>query len=537
MENEKNKKNGENGESGALTQIASGGERVKATKRRNWGIVAALFVVAVVFWGANRTPSWPEAFETVDELPAIYPDYVGTTIPPNVAPLNFYVEEEGDRYLTSVSSKNGAKIVVSGRSAQFPLKKWRKLLEANVGETLVFDVFVQKDGKWARYRSVENKISADRIDPWLAYRLIEPGYEYGHRISLRQRNIETFEEADFFNNRALATSPCVNCHSFQNRETDRFLFHYRRVDAPPEGGTILVDGKKATKVSAKLEDAGISCSYPAWRPTGDLVAFSTNQTRQIFHLTSTQKIEVFDLLSDLAIFNAKTNELRRLTETNDLFETFPTWAPDGSALYYCAARVEPKAAASDVRGREDELGQRIDDFRYNVMKMSFDEKTGTFGVPETVVDAAARGRSALHPRISPDGRLLVWTEAASGTFPIWRPEADLFVKILATGEERALAEANGENSDSYHTFDSSGRWMVFSSRREDGLYTRLYFAQFDENGRTTKPFVLPQRDPLRNRRHFKSYNVPELITERIKIDEKTLIDAAARKTVPTKNVK
>ena len=226
-----------------------------------------------------------------------------------------------------------------------------------------------------------------------------------------------------------------------------------------------------------------------------------------------------------------------MTETNDVFETFPTWAPDGSALYYCAARVEPKAAASDVRGREDELGQRIDDFRYNVMKMSFDEKTGTFGAPETVVDAAARGRSALHPRISPDGRLLVWTEAASGTFPIWRPEADLFVKILATGEERALAEANGENSDSYHTFDSSGRWMVFSSRREDGLYTRLYFTQIDENGRATKPFVLPQREPLRNRRHFKSYNVPELITERIKIDEKTLIDAAARKTVPTKNIK
>ncbi|MBQ2791482.1 MAG: PD40 domain-containing protein [Thermoguttaceae bacterium] len=539
MENEKNKENGENVETTTSGQNRDGGEEGRRpAKRRSAFVVAAILgVVAVGFWTASRAPSLPEAFETVDKLPAIYPDYVGTTIPPNVAPLNFYVEEEGDRYLTSVYSKNGAKIVVSGRSAQFPLKKWRKLLEANVGETLVFDVYVQKDGKWTRYQSAENKISPDRIDSWLAYRLIEPGYEYGHRISLRQRNIEAFEESSFFNNRALATSPCVNCHSFQNRETERFLFHYRRVDAPPEGGTILVDGKKATKVSAKLEDAGISCSYPAWRPTGDLVAFSTNQTRQIFHLTSTQKIEVFDLLSDLAIFDAKKNELRRLTETNDVFETFPTWAPDGSALYYCAARVELKAAESDVRGREDELRQRIDDFRYNVMKMTFDEKTGTFGAPETVVDAAARGRSALHPRISPDGRLLVWTEAASGTFPIWRPEADLFVKNLATGEERARAEANGENSDSYHSFDSSGRWMVFSSRREDGLYTRLYFTHINEKGEATRPFVLPQREPLRNRRHFKSYNVPELITERINVDEKTLIDAAARKTVPTKNVK
>ncbi|MBR5243927.1 MAG: hypothetical protein IKW13_06815, partial [Thermoguttaceae bacterium] len=265
MENKKDGQRGENAETTALGQNRNGVEKERrSSKRRKALIVAAILGgVAIGFWGANRASSLPATFETVDKLPAIYPDYVGTTLPANVAPLNFYVEEEGDRYLTSVASKNGAKIVVSGRSAQFPLKKWRKLLEANVGETLVFDVYVQKSGKWTRYQRVENEISSDRVDPWLAYRLIEPGYEYGHRISLRQRNIETFEENDFFNNRALATSPCVNCHSFQNRETDRFLFHYRRVDSPPKGGTILVDGKKATKVSAKLEDAGISCSYPA----------------------------------------------------------------------------------------------------------------------------------------------------------------------------------------------------------------------------------------------------------------------------------
>ncbi len=539
MENEKNRESGENVETTALKQNRDGGEEGRQpAKRRNALVVAAILgVVAIGFWTANRAPSLPKAFETVDKLPVIYPDYVGTTIPPNVAPLNFYVEEEGDRYLTNVYSKNGAKIVVSGRSARFPLKKWRKLLEANVGETLIFDVYVQKDGKWTRYQSAENKISPDRIDPWLAYRLIEPGYEYGHRISLRQRNIETFEENDFFNNRALATSPCVNCHSFQNRETDRFLFHYRRVDAPSEGGTILVDGKKATKVSAKLEDAGISCSYPAWRPTGDLVAFSTNQTRQIFHLTSTQKIEVFDLMSDLAIYDAKKDELRRLTATNDVFETFPSWSPDGAALYYCAANLTPEAAESDVKGRENELPTQIDKFRYNIMRMSFDEKTGTFGAPETAVDAAARGRSASHPRVSPDGKFLVWTEAASGTFPIWRPEADLFIKNLATGEERAWTEANGENSDSYHSWCSNGRWMAFSSRREDGLYTRVYFTHVDADGQATKPFVLPQKEPTRNRRHFKSYNVPELITEPIEIDIKTLTDAAASETNPTKNVK
>ncbi|MBQ8363734.1 MAG: PD40 domain-containing protein, partial [Thermoguttaceae bacterium] len=381
----------------------------KGTRRRIAILVAAILAVVALGVGrwATGTPSLPKTFEDAGKLPVIYPDYVGTTLPPNIAPLNFRVEEEGERYLTSVYSKNGAKIIVEGQNAQFPLKKWRALLEANIGETLVFDVYVQKEGKWRRYQSVENAIAPDRVDPYLAYRLIEPGYEFGHRISLWQRNVETFKENDFFNNRAHAVSPCVNCHSFQDRKTDRFLFHYRRLNEPGKGGTIVVEDGKARKVAAKLEEAGISCSYPAWRPTGDLVAFSANQTRQIFHLTSTQKIEVFDLMSDLTIYDAKKNELRRLTATNDVFETFPSWSPDGSALYYCSANFKPKAAESDVKGRENELPKRIDEFRYNIMRMSFDEKTGTFGAPETVVDAATRGRSASHPRISPDGKFLV----------------------------------------------------------------------------------------------------------------------------------
>ncbi|MBQ5789103.1 MAG: PD40 domain-containing protein, partial [Thermoguttaceae bacterium] len=529
MKETQDSKNAENGALGqdAIAQVGEG------ARRRNAIVVAAILCVVALCVGrwALGTPSLPKTYKDAGKLPAIYPDYLGTTLPPNIAPLNFRVEEEGERFLTSVYSKNGAKIVVEGRSAQFPLRKWRSLLEANIGETLVFDVYVQKGGEWSRYQSVENTIAPDPVDPYLAYRLIEPGYEFGHRIALRQRNIETFEENDFFNNRAHSTSPCVNCHSFQNRGTDKFLFHYRRLNEPAKGGTILVEDGKARKVSAKLEEAGISCSYPAWRPTGDLVAFSTNQTRQIFHLTSTQKIEVFDLMSDLAIFDFKKNELRRLTATNDVFETFPSWSPDGSALYYCAAKLEPKAAESDVKGRENELPKRVDEFHYNVMRMSFDEKTGAFGEPETVIDAAARGRSASHPRISPDGKFLVWTEASSGTFPIWRPEADLFIKDLTTGEERAWTEANGENSDSYHSWSSNGRWMAFASRREDGQYTRVYFTYVDAQGRATKPFVLPQKDPTRNRRHFKSYNVPELITEPIEIDIKTLTDAAAGETI------
>ncbi|MBQ4203630.1 MAG: PD40 domain-containing protein, partial [Thermoguttaceae bacterium] len=173
---------------------------------------------------------------------------------------------------------------------------------------------------------------------------------------------------------------------------------------------------------------------------------------------------------------------------------------------------------------------------YNIARRSFDEASRTFGEPETVVDAAANGRSALFARVSPDGNFLAYTVATGGTFPIWRQEADLYLKDLRTGEERRWSELNSEDSDSYHTWSSSGRWIVFSSRREDGQYTRPYFAHVDENGVATKPFVLPQKDPQSNRRRYKSYNVPELIVEPIKIDLRTLYDAAAKDPEPTKNL-
>jgi len=445
------------------------------------------------------------------------------------------VETDAKDYITRFAV-DGYEFGVAGRDVKIPEAKWRKALKLGAGKTLKIDVYVKNASGWNKFQTFENAISSDPIDPWIAYRLIEPGYEYGHRIALAQRNLESFDERYFFDNRSTSTSPCVNCHSFQDRKTERFLFHYRHNSAPKEGGTVFVDGKKAIKVAGKLEKLGSSCSYPAWRPTGDLVAFSTNQTRQMFHSLSSQKIEVFDAFSDLLLFDAAKNELRAITQTDELFETFPSWSPDGKELYYCVANVDVRKPVSELNDRIDEVKKRVDEFHYNIERRSFDEATRSFGEPETVVDAAAKGRSALFPRISPDGRWLVYTEAKSGTFPIWRPEADLYIKDLKTGEERRWDEVCSDRTDSYHTWDSSGRWLVFSSRREDGQYTRLYFTHIDAEGRASKPFVLPQCEPLHNKRRFKSYNVPELIVEPIKISDRTLYDAARRDPTPTKNL-
>ena len=484
-------------------------------------IVACALALLLV---AARTPSPPKLYVDKDAQPKIYPDYCDVVIPPNIAPLNFYIEESGDDYRTTLTGVDGETLCLSGRDVRIPVKKWRRLLDASQGDAVQVVVYVKSQGEWARYREFSLNVSRDPIDEWLSYRLVEPGYDYGGSIRLAQRDLTSFTERVFFDTRA--TKSCVNCHAFQDRETKNFMFHYRKGSQNPTGGTIFSLDGDVRKISGKIESLASSCSYPAWRPVGSEIVFSSNKTFQIFHTLSSQKIEVFDTTSDLVILNPKTNTARTITRTANEFETFPNWSQDGKTLYYASAHVKLAAPVWQGQRRAEEGANRIEDFRYNIYKREFDEKTLTFSEPTLVVDARARERSAVHPKISPDGKWLVYTQMASGTFPLWRPEADLWIKNLATGEERPLEEVNDRYAESYHAWSSSGRWLAFSSRREDGQYARVYLAHIDDSGRASKPFVTPQANPLDNRQNFRAYNVPEFIVEPIPFSKREIFNAA-----------
>ena len=138
------------------------------------------------------------------------------------------------------------------------------------------------------------------------------------------------------------------------------------------------------------------------------------------------------------------------------------------------------------------------------------------------MDCAAVGKSATVPRVSPDGRYVLFTLGDYGQFHIWHKSSDLYVKDLQTGQIRALAAANSPDVDTYHTWSSNGRWIIVASRRDDGSYTRLYIAYFDRQGKDHKAFLLPQLDPEYNLLLMKSYNIPELSRTPVQVSEETL---------------
>lgn len=463
----------------------------------------------------------PQSFsETKDSL-QLFPDYRDIVIPPNIAPLNVQVKNPGSAYAASITGKKGKIIVNADADGKLLIDttEWRQLLSENKGGELRVAIYAEQETGWVKFPEYAITVAQEEIDPYLSYRLIEPSYELYRQLGIYQRNLTNFTEKPIYeNNRTYDAdnNHCVNCHNYQNYSTEHMLFHVRA----NHGGTIFIDNGKARKMNMKCDSVLSNCVYPSWHPKKNWVVFSSNLTGQAFHTIDKQKIEVLDYGSDLVFFDVDNGTLTNIIKGKEAMETFPNWAPDGSRVYYCSAAT-PFLTDLPDSVHSDALLARYDSIRYNLMSIPFDEQTRTFGEPVVEVKCDSASSITL-PRVSPDGRYVLFTMGDFGQFHIWHKSSDLYVKDLQTGAVRPLSAANSADVDSYHTWSSNGRWIVFSSRRDDGSYTRPYIAYFDKDGRDHKAFLLPQEDPEHNLYLMKSYNVPELTRDAVRITPEAL---------------
>ena len=484
-------------------------------------IYFSLFIV----FGCKPKAEVPSQFTEADTIPCIYPDYVDVIVPPNIAPLNFIVRDSlATAYVAQL--QGGGKEVLAAAAENGIIKmdttEWRALLTANKGSDITIDIYAERSDGWVHFKPYKISVAEEPIDAFLSYRLIEPGYELYRQLGIYQRNLTTFEEvAVYENNREYSdgNNHCVNCHNYRMGSTESMLFHVRS----NHGGTIIVQDGKAHKIQLKDSTILTSGVYPSWHPTENLVAFSTNKTGQAFHLYYPEALEVMDERSDLLLYDVTKNEVSHIIRTYADLETFPCWAPDGRTLYYCTTNINPLLNPSlpDTLTTQ-QLLLKFDSIRYNLMSIPFEPKTRSFGRPKLEINAAAEEKSISVPRVSPDGRYILYTKGDYGQFHIWHKSSDLWVKDLQTDSCYALTEANSPDVESFHSWSSNGRWFVFSSRRMDGNYTRPFIAYFDKQGRAHKAFVIPQEDPEWNILLLKSYNVPELSRDAVRISMQDL---------------
>lgn len=440
--------------------------------------------------------SRPQNVTKVNLLPKIYPDYTDVTIPVGIAPLNFSMADDKVTAVDVVvkGSKTGT-LHANGEYADFDIDDWHQLLEDNKGGQLQVTVCAEKDGKWTQYRDFTIHVSNHPLDEWgITYRRIPPSYELYSGMGLYQRDLSTFKETALLEN-TQSPGMCINCHTANRTRADQYVFHVRG----KHGATVVHQQGREEFLQAKNAELGGSMVYPYWHPDGRYCAFSTNATTQMFHFNGNKRIEVYDTKSDVFVYDTKTHTILKDTLTMRYLwaECTPAFSPDGKWLYFTTARRQ--VYPTDYNKE-----------RYSLCRVAFDAKTGKLGQQvDTLLSADQTGKSMTWPRPSYDGKYLMYTVADYGYFSIWHPEADLWILDLQTGVSRPMTEVNSPSSESFHNWNTNSHWFLFTSRRDDGLYTRIYLSSI-ENGKATKPFMLPQRNPKAYyQRLLYSYNTPD----------------------------
>lgn len=472
--------------------------------KRLTSIISALLLL----WSCSSVPDHPTP---TNSLPTLSPDYVGVTIPVGIAPLNFYIDNDSiDLLDVIIRGSQGEALTSHGEYADFDIDEWHALISSHAGDSLQVTVRARKDGQWIEYLPFPIYISSDSIGAWgVTYRLIPPGYETYGLMGLYQRDLSNFDEKPIIENKHV-DGDCMNCHTTNRTDPSYFTFHIRG----EHGATVIGHDDQLDILAPRNQELGGSMVYPFWHPSGKYIAYSTNQTHQNFHQLKDRRVEVYDDKSDIIIYNPVSQQilLDSIVATQKHLENYPVFSPDGKWLYFCSAN------------RVDTIWKQYKDVKYNICRISFDPESGQLGTQvDTIIQARKLGKSANMPRLSYDGRFMLYTISDYGCFPIWHPEADLWMMNMETGEAYPLDEANSRDAESFHNWSLNSRWILFTSRRDDSLYTQLYFAHIDKDGKASKPFRLPQKNPKEyDVESVNSFNTPDFAKSPIDLTKREI---------------
>lgn len=464
----------------------------------------------------------------VDEAPAdapvprIQPDYGGLIIPPNIAPLNFRILETGSAYRVRLEADAGTPIEATTDSPiiQFPDKAWGRLLATNAGRSLRLGIWVKgTDDQWKRFQTITNRIATDPIDSVLLYRKLHPVQNMWSTMGLYQRQLQTFEETPFLENRRF-DSECCHCHALLDNDPATATVAIR---SSRFGNQFLVISNDA------VETIHGTVGYPARHPKAPIVVAGFSKPRLLLHSAKLNDMrDIAESESWLGCFRLDSDPVKRVPVADDSkFTAWPAWSSDGAFLYYCLA-PNPLAVATNT------LNSTYAQIHYDLMRVAYDAGKDLWGTPELVLSARTLGLSIALPRLSPDGRWLFFCGTAYGCWPPYDPTSDLYAIDLHSGGKgvefswRKL-EINSSECESWLSWSSNSRWVVFNSKRMSPLFGRPHLAYVGADGRCGRPFVLPQRDPTLYDSQLLTYSVPTLATGPMRVSQAALVRAIKSK--------
>jgi hypothetical protein len=492
---------------------------------------AALLAIALLALVAYLVPpAWyrpvPDVGSAVPlrKNPSIDPDYTSLVIPPNIAPMNFRILEEGEDFLVRLSGEGGEelKIHCPQGNCRIPAKPWRQLLQSCRGNNLLFDIFAKKsDGTWVQFNQVTNAVAAEPIDSHIVYRRLVPNKSTSSIKGIFQRDLESFRVSALVTTRD-GVFQCFNCHTFHQHDPNRFLIHTRNTYP---GMNLVMDGE-VRKIDTHQTPMFRPLAYASWHPEGNHIAATCN--RFLGHFPTNNRTYYFEAIEkrgDLVVYDVEQNSI---STTNSVFEdkyieTHPCWSADGKYIYFARGKDVPVIEPGD-----------LEKFKFDIMRIGYETESDTWGSPEVVKAYSELGLSCAFPRPSPCGKYVLHIVLDWGTYPIHEKSSDVYLLDLETNQHRKLDTVCSDLAESFPRWSSNGRWFTFVSNRRDGISAIPYMAYFDRNGQAHKAFVLPQEDPEHYLDFIDTYNVVELVKSRVNVSAFRLAQGLQQPATPAR---
>ena len=201
----------------------------------------------------------------------------------------------------------------------------------------------------------------------------------------------------------------------------------------------------------------------------------------------------------LAWYDRETKRLLSLPGADDpkYVQTNGVWSPDGKYIVFARAESRtpnPPGVPMALYANDPKETQ----IQFDLYRIPFNEGKG--GRAEPIRGASANGMSNSFPKVSPDGRWIVFVQCRNGM--VMRPDSKLYI-VPAEGGEARLMKCNTPLMNSWHTFSPNGRWLAFSSKARSP-YTQMFLTHIDEGGNDT-PSILVDNATAANR----AVNLPE----------------------------
>jgi Tfp pilus assembly protein PilF/Tol biopolymer transport system component len=293
---------------------------------------------------------------------------------------------------------------------------------------------------------------------------------------------------------------CGNCHSFSGDgrvlglDVDYGNDKGGYAVLPVSRQMVMNDEKIITWSDYRKDDGELTFGLLSQVSPDGRYVISTVKDRAVF--VATPGIEFsqlfFPIKGILVVYDTVTGTYTPLPGADDpeYVQSNPTWSPDGEWIVFArteAYRGSGVENAESILLDENDVPQFIEDkepFKFDLYRVPWNDGRG--GTPEPIQGASHNGMSNFFAKFSPDGKWIVFCKAEN--YMLLMPDSELYIVPAEGGEARRL-RANTRLMNSWHSFSSNGRWLVFSSKANTP-YTQLFLTHIDERGRSTPAVVL-----------------------------------------------